>query len=89
MSAAKLISKGLKLVECKHGVGRENSPICYIPKQDPVQDALEKTKRTTYFKQTLPNTRNELKVVIWASMTPFLSGGVSLLEVKFLNGITT
>ena len=50
-------------------VWMENSPICYIPEQDPVQDALEKSKKTTYFKLTLPNTRNELKVEIWASRT--------------------
>ncbi len=35
----------------------------YIPEQNPVQDALEKIKKTTYFKLTLPNTGNQLKVV--------------------------
>ena len=35
-----------------------------------MQGALEKTKKTTYFKLTLPYTRNELKVAIWASGTP-------------------
>ena len=35
-----------------------------------MQDALDKTKKTTYFKLTLPNTGNELKVAIWASGTP-------------------
>ena len=70
MSSAKLNPKGLKVVECKHHVGGKNAPIRYIPEQDPVQDALEKTKKTTYFKLTLPNTRNELKVAIWASRTP-------------------
>jgi hypothetical protein len=35
-----------------------------------VQDALEKNKKTTYFKLTLPNTRNELKVAVWVSGTP-------------------
>eukprot|EP00804_Cyclotella_cryptica_P009741 CCRYP_011259-RA/>CCRYP_011259-RA protein AED:0.52 eAED:1.00 QI:0/0/0/0.5/1/1/2/0/396 len=38
--------------------------------QDPVQDAFEKTKKTTYFKLTLPNTGNKLKVAVWASGTP-------------------
>jgi hypothetical protein len=70
MSSAKLNPKGLKVVECERGVGGKNAPIRYIPEQDPVQDALEKTKKTTYFKLTLPNTGNELKVAIWASGTP-------------------
>jgi hypothetical protein len=35
-----------------------------------VRDALEKTKKTTYFKLTLPNTGNKLKMAIWASGTP-------------------
>ena len=39
----------------------------YIPEQDPVQDALEKSKKTTYFKLTLPTMGNKLKVAIWAS----------------------
>eukprot|EP00804_Cyclotella_cryptica_P018328 CCRYP_017981-RA/>CCRYP_017981-RA protein AED:0.54 eAED:1.00 QI:0/0/0/1/1/1/2/0/424 len=51
-------------------MGGNNSPVRYIPKQDPVQDALEENKKTTYFKLTLPNTGNELKVVVWASGTP-------------------
>ncbi len=42
MSLVKSISKGLKVVECKHGMGDKNAPICYIPEQDPVQDALAK-----------------------------------------------
>ena len=70
MSMAKSTPEGLKVVECKCGMGGKNAPIRYIPEQDPVQDALEKTKKTTYFKLTLPNTGNELKVTIWASGTP-------------------
>ena len=70
MSSAKSNPEGLKVVECKRGVGGKNTPIRYIPEQDPVQDALEKSKKTTYFKLTLPNTGNELKVAIWASGTP-------------------
>ena len=70
MSSKKLIPKGLKTVECGCGMGQKNSPKCYIPEQDPVQDALEKSKKTTYFKLTLPNNGNELKVAIWASGTP-------------------
>jgi hypothetical protein len=70
MSSAKVFPKGLKWIECEQGVGGKNSPICYIPEQDLVQDALEKSKKTTYLKLTLPNTGNELKVAVWASGTP-------------------
>ncbi len=35
-----------------------------------MQDALDKTEKTTYFKLTLTNTGNELKVAIWTSGTP-------------------
>ena len=69
MSLAKLI-EGLKVLECKYGMGGKNSPIHCITEQDPVQDALDITKNTMYFKLTLPNTGNELKVAIWASGTP-------------------
>ena len=58
MSLAKSTPKGLKVVECKRGMGGKNAPICYIPEQDLVQDALEKTNKTTYFKLTLLKTRN-------------------------------
>ena len=44
MSSAKAFPEGLKWIECEHGIGGKNSPVRYIPKQDPVQDALEKTK---------------------------------------------
>ena len=70
MSSIKSNPKGLKVVECECSVGSKNAPIRYVPEQDPLQDALEKTKETTYFKLTLPNTGNELKVAIWASGTP-------------------
>eukprot|EP00804_Cyclotella_cryptica_P012252 CCRYP_013850-RA/>CCRYP_013850-RA protein AED:0.42 eAED:0.44 QI:0/0/0/1/1/1/2/0/306 len=70
MSSVKAFPEGLKWVECERGVGGKNSPIRYIPEQDPVQDALTKDKKTTYFKLTLPNSRNELKVAVWASGTP-------------------
>eukprot|EP00804_Cyclotella_cryptica_P004757 CCRYP_016237-RA/>CCRYP_016237-RA protein AED:0.47 eAED:0.47 QI:172/1/0.5/1/0/0/2/0/56 len=56
MSSVKAFPEGLKWVECERGVGGKNSPIRYIPEQDPVQDALAKDKKTTYFKLTLPNT---------------------------------
>eukprot|EP00804_Cyclotella_cryptica_P023647 CCRYP_011963-RA/>CCRYP_011963-RA protein AED:0.41 eAED:0.47 QI:0/0/0.16/1/0/0/6/139/506 len=35
MSSVKAIPKGLKWVECERGVGGKNSPIRYIPEQDP------------------------------------------------------
>ncbi len=70
MYSVKAFPKGLKWIECEQGVGGQNSPIRYIPEQDPVQDALKKSKKTTYVKLTLPNTGNELKVAVWASGTP-------------------
>ena len=48
--------EGLKLSECKRGVGGKNSPIWYIPEKDLVQEALEKTKKTNYVKLMLPKT---------------------------------
>ena len=70
MSFAKSVPEGLKLSECERGVGGKNSPIRYIPEKDPVQEALERTKKTNYFKLTLPHTGSELKVALWASGTP-------------------
>ena len=67
MSVVKSNLERLKVVECECLVGDKNARIHYIPEQDPVQDALDKTKKTTYFKLTLPNTGNDLKVAIWAS----------------------
>jgi hypothetical protein len=46
MSFAKSVPKGLKLSECEWGIGGKNSSICYIPGKDPVQEALEKNKKT-------------------------------------------
>ena len=70
MSFAKSVPEGLKLTECERGIGGKNSPIRYIPEKDPVQEALEKNKKSNYFKLTLPNTGSELKVALWASGTP-------------------
>ena len=70
MSSAKSNPKGLKVVECERSVGSKNTSVQYIPEQDPEEDALDNTKKTAYFKLTLPNTGNELKVAIWASGTP-------------------
>ena len=41
--------EGLKMVEYEQGVGGKNSPISYSPEQDPLQDAHENSKKTTYF----------------------------------------
>jgi hypothetical protein len=70
MSSTKTFPKGLKWIECECCVRGKNSPIRYITEQDPMQDALEKNKKTTYVKLTLPNTGNELKVAVWASGAP-------------------
>jgi len=70
MSFAKSVPKGLKLSECEQGIGGKNSPIRYIPEKDPVQEALEKNKKTNYFKLMLPHMGSELKVALWASGTP-------------------
>ena len=70
MSFTKSVPEGLKLSECKWGIRGKNSPIRYIPEKDPVQEALEKTKKTNYFKLMLPNMGCELKVALWASETP-------------------
>ena len=72
-------------------MGGKNAPICYIPEQDPVQDALKKTKKTTYFKLTLPNIGNKLKVAIWVSGTPkqFLLHIRTAMHVCKLLGLET
>ena len=64
MSFAKSVPEGLKLSECKRGIGGKNSPIRYIPEKDPVQEIPEKNKNTNYFKLTLLNTGSELKVAL-------------------------
>ena len=56
MSILKSVPKWLKWKECEHGIGGKKSPIVYISKQDPMQGALKKRKKTIYFKLTLPNT---------------------------------
>jgi hypothetical protein len=70
MSSAKSVPEGLKSSECERGIGGKNSPICYIPEKDPVQEALERNKKTNYFKLTLPHTGSKLKVALWVSGTP-------------------
>ena len=58
------------MTECKRGIGGKNSPIHYIPKSDPIQEALEKKKKVTYFKLTLPSTKSNMRVAQWTSRTP-------------------
>jgi hypothetical protein len=70
MSFAKSVPEGLKLLECERGIGGKNPLIRYIPEKDPVQEALEKNKKTNYFKLMLPHMGSELKVTLWASGTP-------------------
>jgi hypothetical protein len=70
MSFAKSVPVGLKLSGCERGVGGRNSPIGYIPEEDPIQEALKKSKKTNYFKLPLPNMGSKLKVALWASGTP-------------------
>ena len=70
MSFVKSVPQGLQLSECKHGIGGKNSPIHYIPKSDPVQEALKKKKKVTYLKLTLPSTKSEISVAQWISRTP-------------------
>ena len=70
MSLAKLVPEGLKCQECERGVGGNKSPIRYIPESDPIQEALEKKKKTTYFKLTVPSTGSELSMAQWTSGTP-------------------
>jgi hypothetical protein len=47
MSFAKSVPERLKLSECKRGIGGKNLPIHYIPEKDPLQEALEKSKKLT------------------------------------------
>ena len=69
MSFAKAVPEELKYIKCKHGIGVKNSIICYIPEQDPIQEALETKTKTTYFKLTLPGTGSEMRMARWASGT--------------------
>ncbi len=41
----KSVLEGLKWIECECGIGGKNSFVCYIPKQDPVQNALKLNKK--------------------------------------------
>ena len=70
MFFTKSVLEGLKYLECDSGIGGKNYRTHYIPQKDPIKDTFEKKVMTTYFKMTLPKTRNELSVVVWASGSP-------------------
>ena len=70
MTSVKAVSIGVKWIQCERDIRGKNSPVCYIPEQDPMQDALKKSKKTIYLKLILLHTGNKLKVVIWVSGTP-------------------
>ena len=69
MLISKAVPEGLKSVECERGIGGKNSPICYIPEQDPIQEALETKHQPMSFKLSLPSG-SEMRMVRWASRTP-------------------
>ena len=69
VSLSKAVPEGLKSVECERGIGGKNSPIRYIPEQDPIQEALETKHQPTSFKLSLPSG-SEMRMVRWASGTP-------------------
>ena len=70
ISSAKSVPEALKLSECERGAVGKNSPIHYILEKDPVQEAIEKNKKTNYLKLMLPHTSSKLKVMPWVSGTP-------------------
>ena len=63
-AVCKICSQSTQVDQVQMRHWRKESPVCYIPKQD-----LQEQK-TKYFKLTLHNTGNELKVAILASGTP-------------------
>ena len=69
MSLSKADPEGLKNVEWEHDVGGKNSPICYIPEQDFIQEALEMKHKQIFFKLSLPSG-SEMRMMRWASGTP-------------------
>ncbi len=69
MLLSKAVPEGLKSVECEHGVGGKNSPICYIQEQDPIQEALETKHQPMSFKLSLLSG-SEIRTVRWASGIP-------------------
>ena len=66
---SKTVLEGLKHVECERGVGDKNFTICYIPEQDPIQEALKTKHQSTPFKLSLLSG-SEMGIMRWASGTP-------------------
>ena len=69
MLLSKAVPEELKSVECYCGIRGKNSPIRYIPEQDPIQDALEMKHQPTSFKLSIPSG-SEMRMVRWASGIP-------------------
>ena len=69
MLLSKAVPKGLKSVECEHGVWGKNSPIRHIPELDPIQEALETKHQPMSFELSLPSG-SEMRMVRWVSKTP-------------------
>ena len=89
MSLSKAVPEGLKSVECECGIGGKNSPIRYIPEQDPIQEALETKYPPTTFKLSLPSG-SEMRIVRWASGTPehfliHVQGAIHAIKEKKLD----
>ena len=69
MTTVKTVPEGCKTVECECGMGGKNYPICFIPEQDLIQDALKTKTKTTHFKLMLPEGGIEMRMAIWVSGT--------------------
>ena len=69
MTTVKTVPEGCKTVEYECGMGGKNYPICFIPEQDLIQDALKTKTKTTHFKLMLREGGSEMKVAIWVSGT--------------------
>ncbi len=70
---SKTVLDGLKDVKCERSICGKNSPICYIPEQDPIEEVLESKHQPTPVKLTLlPGS--EMREIRWALGThdPFL-----------------
>ena len=63
MSPKKVAPTGFKHQECKRGSSGEKAPIQYVPKWDPVQEALELKPES--LKCTLANG-SETLVMVWS-----------------------
>jgi hypothetical protein len=69
MMISKAVPKGRMSVECEHGVRGKNSPICYLPEQDPIHKVLAAKHKPMPLKFTLPSG-SEMRKIRWASGIP-------------------